>query len=206
MRSLLFSAALLLVSCASEYKLMKSSPVDLSCVEKLSPKGISTSWYDASVDIMDRHISGLFLMKVMPDSTTRLVFTNEGGITYFDMAWDASGQFKTHYILKQLNRKQVVRTLKTDFELLLGMPFRQRTVQAFQSGNEVFYGVQQKKNRAYFITTPDCASLQRLELGSKRKRLVTIVMEGSRRETPGAIRIQHHTFNMRIDLTKLEKE
>lgn len=206
MRYLLFSIALVLASCSSEYKSMKASPVDLSCAKKVMPTGLSTSWYDASVDILDKHISGLLLIKVMPDSTTRLVFTNEGGVTYFDMAFDTAGQFKVHYMMKQLNRKQVVQTLKTDFELMLGIPFQQGALHASTRGNEVFFGVQQKKNMAYFITTPDCASLQRLELGSKRKRLVTEVLSGDDSATPDSIRIQHHTFTMRISLTKLEKE
>ncbi|MBL7858693.1 MAG: hypothetical protein JNM57_13480 [Cyclobacteriaceae bacterium] len=206
MRFLLFSTLVLLASCASSYKALKPIPVDQACVLKRMPVGLATSWFDASVDVMENHISGLLLIKRMPDEAMRLVFTNEAGITYFDFAFDPSGRFKVHYAIKQLNRKAVIRTLQTDFELLLGIPFRQGNLQAWRMGNEVFYGVQQKKKIAYFITTPDCASLHRLEWASKRKRLVTAVVAGNSTSTPDSVQIQHHTFNMHIRLTKLEKE
>jgi len=206
MRFLLYSFILLLTSCASEYSSMKLIPVDTNCVKKLRPTGINTSWYDAGVEVQGRHISGLLLIKQMPDSVVRIVFTNEAGITYFDMSFDAQGKFKTHYIMKQLNKKAVLNTLRADFELLMGIPFRNSAISAWQKGSEVFFGVRQKKKMAYFITDPDCASLQRLEVGSKRKKMVTGFLMGESVSSPDSLRIQHHNFNMTISLQKLSRE
>lgn len=206
MRFLLYSAILLLASCSSEYSSMRSIPVNTDCVKKIKPTGISTSWYDAGVDVQGRHISGLLLIKQMPDSVARIVFTNEAGITYFDMSFDAQGRFKTHYITKQLNKKPVVNTLRADFELLMGIPFRHSEISAWQKGDEVFYGIRQKKRAAYFITDTDCASLQRLELGSKRKKRLTGFLMGESVLSPDSILIQHHNFNMKISLQKLSRE
>lgn len=206
MRFLLYSTILLLISCASEYSSMKSVPVDAECVQKLKPAGISTAWYDASVDVQGRHMSGLLLIKQMPDSVVRVVFTNEAGITYFDMSFDVLGKFKTHYVMKQLNKKPVVNTLRADFELLMGIPFRHSKISAWQRGGEVFYGIKQKKKTAYFITDTDCASLQRVELGSKREKMVTGFLMGESVLSPDSLRIQHHNFNMKISLRKLSKE
>jgi hypothetical protein len=71
---------------------------------------------------------------------------------------------------------------------------------------EIYYGVSQKKESAYFITDRDCASLQRMELGSNRKRKVTVKLQGSQVASPDSVSIHHHTFAMDIVLKKLVKE
>ena len=69
-----------------------------------------------------------------------------------------------------------------------------------------FIGAKQKKEIAYFITSKDCASLRRLELGSSRKRKVTVHLKGQQYPTPDKIELVHNTFNMQINLTRFEKE
>jgi hypothetical protein len=74
------------------------------------------------------------------------------------------------------------------------------------SGDEVYFGFKEKNGTAYFITTKDCASLQRLEWSDKGKRLVTVRTPGSGFPTPATIEVDHHTFNMSIKLTRIQKE
>ncbi len=206
MRYLLFSAACLLCfNCASDYRYLKSIEKDNACITKLAPGRINTSWYHASVDVLGNHISGLLLIKNMPDSSKRVVFTNEAGVTFFDFGF-SDGSFKVHNIIRQLDKKPVIQTLRKDFELILGLPFQSNSFQSWTMNDEVFYGVKQKKETAYFITNKDCASLRRLELGSSRKRKVTLLISGQGYPSPDKIELTHHTFNMQIKLTHFEKE
>lgn len=171
----------------------------------MRPRGIATSWYTASIDVVGKHLSGLLLIKEMPDSSRRVVFTNEAGITFLDFEFNAANQFRVKQVMKQLDYKAVVELLQKDFALMLGIPFTTPPYTAWSSGNEFFYGVTQKKETAYFITGLDCASLRRLELGSRRKRKVTVTFAGSDLRRPDALTIQHYTFNMVIALKKLER-
>src|SRR6267154_2957609 len=107
MRFLLLSSSILLLSCASDYRTLKAVQVDLDCVTKIAPRQIHTSWYHAGVDVAGNHISGLLLIKNMPDSTTRVVFTNEAGVTFFDFGFSSDGRFVIHTIIKKLNRKAI---------------------------------------------------------------------------------------------------
>jgi hypothetical protein len=157
------------------------------------------------VDVVGRHISGLLLVKEMPDSTTRVVFTNEAGVTFFDFEFGKTGAFKARQVIKQLDRKPVIETLQKDFALALGIPFRQGVEGSWKMGEEVYFGVHQKKETAYFITGADCASLRRLEIGSRRKPKVTAVLYGSDLTLPDSIVLKHHTFAMAITLKKLER-
>jgi hypothetical protein len=207
MRYLLFSIpCIFCLSCASDYKHLKAIEARAGCVEKLAPNGFVTSWYHASVDVVGNHISGLLLIKNMPDSAYRVVFTNEAGVTFFDFGFSKQGDFKVHNIIKQLDKRPVIQTLRSDFALILGLPFHTSGYQTWTTGEEDFYGVTQKKEKAYFITNKDCASLHRLELGSARKRKVVVQLSGRGYPSPEKIELIHKTFNMQITLTRFQKE
>jgi hypothetical protein len=204
-KCLLFST-LMGSGCVSEYKSLQPIVIDRSCIEKLRPRGIDTSWYDASIDVVGKHISGLLLIKNMPDSSTRIVFTNEAGVKFLDFEFAKDHTFTVHHIIRQMNKKPVIRLLQKDFSLMLGIPFQTASWQAWQNNGDVYYGVRQKKETHYFITGQDCASLHRIETGSLRKRKVSLIMSGSDVNKPDSMDLQHHTFAMHINLRKLAKD
>lgn len=205
MRYLLCSFLFLILGCKSEYATLQPAKADAACAEKFSPKGLTTSWFTASVDVVGKHLSGLVFVKKMEDKSYRVVFTNEVGVKFFDFGFGVDGSFRVHDVISQLDRKPVINTLRKDFELLLGIPFR-KAPESWISGDRIYYGVRQKKEVAYFITDRECASLQGIELGSSRKRKVTVTVSGKQLETPDSVSIHHHTFAMDITLKKLVKE
>lgn len=197
---------ILFSSCASEYKLLKPVVYDQNCLDAIRPKGISTTWYQASVDVLQRHVSGLLLIKELPDGNTRIVFTNEVGVTFFDFEFHPDGNFKIIHIINQMDKKAVVNTLSKDFEILLGFPFRKVKLNAWQEVDKLYYGVTRNGETAYCVTDLKCSSLHYLELGSNRKRKVTLDTSGDNPKSPDTIEIRHHTFDMKITLKKLNKE
>lgn len=205
MRYLLFSICIC-VGCVSDYKALVAVAVDQNCVSKFRPTGIETSWFDAGVDVTGKHISGLLLIKNMSDSSDRVVFTNEAGVKFLDFEWKKDGTFKVYYVIDQLDKRAVVNLLKNDFELILGVPFKATSWKAWNNGKEIFFGTVQKNETYYFITDKDCASLLRIESGSDKKRKVTVRSYGRNRQQPDSIHLQHHTFDMKIILKKIERE
>lgn len=207
MRCLLFSlVCVLLLSCAADYRHLQEARSDVSCAAKIAPLDIKTSWYSASVDVMGKHMSGLLLLKNMPDSSKRVVFTNEAGVTFFDFGFSKEGNFNVHTVISQFDKKAVIQTLRKDFELIMGLPFQKGAYERSIGGEEVYFGVKQKNETAYFITNKDCASLQRLEWGTARKRKVSVQIPGSSYPSPEKIELEHHTFDMQIKLTRIQKE
>ena len=71
---------------------------------------------------------------------------------------------------------------------------------------EIYFRVMQKNETAYFITSKDCASLQRMEWGTARKKMVSVKTSGSGYPSPETIELTHLTFNMQIKLTRIERE
>jgi hypothetical protein len=74
--------------------------------------------FKTSIDLGNRHFSGLFLLKALPDSSTRVVFLSELGLNLLDMSY-RQGCFQVHSVKEFLDRKMIIRTLQEDFRALL---------------------------------------------------------------------------------------
>jgi hypothetical protein len=207
MRCLLYSAlAFVLFQCKSDYAALIPVANDQACMARTMPRLDRSSLYKASIDVTGHHLSGLLVIKAMPDSSWRAVFTNEAGVTFVDLGFQKDGTYTVHHAIRQLNRRAVLTTLKKDFTLIIGLPFQQVQPSRFTAGEKVYFGVRQKKESYYFITSKDCASLQGMERGSDRKRVVSIDVPGTSYPTPSQLVLQHHTFDMQIKLNRIERE
>ncbi len=198
MRYFLFSALLLAFSaCSNYFRDMVPIASDQHCVEKLRPgTPETTTWYQASVHVVGKHISGLMLIKTMADSSVRVVFTNQSGFKFFDFEFLPDGRFSVKHVISQLDRQPVIKTLEQDFALLLGLPFHGKTG-AWRRDDERYFGVTSRKEGVYMVTDANCRTLIRLERSSNRKRMVSIMFDAD-----GAV-ITHHTFRMETVLKKM---
>jgi hypothetical protein len=198
---------ILLCGCASDYKTLHPTAPRQDCISKFAPKGIQTSLFDAGIDVVGKHISGLLLIKKMPDSSSRVVFTNEAGFKFLDFEFGRSGEFKVHHVIEQLNKKVVIRLLEKDFGLLLALPFKGMPLwKSWEKGAEIYHGVTKNKETHYFITDKDCSSLLRVESASGQKKMVSLLFYGPDQELPDSVKLQHHTFDMQIGLRKINRD
>ena len=159
--------------------------------------------YHTQVNVMGNHLSGLLLIKKMPDSSTRLVFSNEMGFKFFDFEFDTAGKFKVYSIIKQLDKKPVVITLKKDFELLLMQQPDSAIVDVRQNKGLVYFIYPQTKGWYYYITDSSLNKLLRLQRVSKTKIVVTASMQNYSNGMPDTIAIVHNNFNFTIDLKRI---
>lgn len=204
LRTLIFLSFFVLINCQSTYKSLKPVESSTNCVEKFKPV-FKANWYNATVDVIGKHISGLLLFKAMSDSSMRVVFTNEVGVTFFDFEFKKDGTFKAHQIIEQMNKKAVINLLRKDFELIMMRGLTSKKLKPYQQNDEVFYALAGKKETDYFITDKDCASLLRVEKGSKRTKKVEVKSWGAQQQAPDSIHLKHFTFDMQIGLKKIQR-
>ena len=74
----------------------------------------------------------------------------------------------------------------------------------FTNEKEYYLAAEKGKQTAYYVSDEQCA-MKRLELGSKRKKMVSIEMTGDL-HSPDEVTIKHYTFDMVIELTKLVRD
>ena len=205
MRYLLLSSILIMATaCSSVYRGMQKTTGTIACPQSFAPV-FTKAIYKTTVDVVGKHLSGVLLIKAMPDSSTRLVFSNEMGFKYFDLSFSASGEFKVYYILPQMNKKAVLTTLRKDFELVLMQQLQEKKLFVLQQDGLIYYGFPQEKGNNYYITDSSCQHLVRMERASRRKPVVAAVMQHYTNGMPDTIGIRHLTFEFTIGLKKLKQ-
>lgn len=205
MRCLLLSSCLFIFfGCSPAYKQMQATTDDITALQKFKP-AFTVALYNTKVDVIGNHLSGLLLIKKMPDSSIRMVFSNEMGFKFFDFEFAPNGNFKVYSIIKEMNKKSVLKTLRKDFELLL-MERLDSTTASVRTGNGFLYYVfPQKKGFNYYITNSTSEELVRMERASKRKIVVEVIMKHYINGIPDTIGISHKNFDFTIGLKRLER-
>lgn len=159
--------------------------------------------YRTEVDVIGKHLGGLLIIKMMPDSGTRLVFTSEMGLTFFDFGFSKDGQFTVYRIIHQMDKKAVIKTLRKDFELILWEHTDASHMRTLTDGRNRYYGFPQEKGINYYITDSACTRLLRAEKSSNRKPFVVAQWPGFKGGTPDSVVISHTQFSFTIALKRL---
>ncbi|CAN5819397.1 hypothetical protein BH11BAC4_BH11BAC4_12140 [soil metagenome] len=205
MRFLLLSSSLFILgSCASVHKQMQPVAADISRLQKFKP-AFTVALYNTKVDVVGNHLSGLLLIKKMPDSSLRMVFSNEMGFKFFDFEFAADGTFKVYSIVKQMNKKSVLKTLRKDFELILMDRLESSTASVRTNNGLRYYIFPHAKGFNYYITDSTASELVRLERASRSKTVVEAVMQHYINGIPDTIGISHKTFDFTIGLKRIER-
>ncbi|MBK6378874.1 MAG: hypothetical protein IPF72_03690 [Chitinophagaceae bacterium] len=201
---ILSSCLLFVVSCSPSYQQMQSATADVNVLQKFKP-AFTVALYNTTVDVMSNHLSGLLLIKKMPDSSTRVVFSNEMGLGFFDFEFAPDGSFKVYSIMKKLNKKSVIKTLQHDFDLLL-MNNLDNTKAVVKTNEGLTYFIfPQSKGFNYYITNQSGDELVRMERASNKKIIVEAVMKNYINGIPDTIGISHKTFEFNIGLKRIER-
>ena len=190
-----------MLSC-NAYRHMEKINSSDECLRQFKPV-IGRALYKTSVDVTGKHISGLLLIKTLPDSSIRIAFTNEMGFSFFDFGFLKENEFKVYHIIPQLDKKAVITTLRKDFELVLfrNMPEGNRIT--LQDSSLIYYGFPQAKGVNYYITDSHCSRLVKMQRASKRKPVAEAFMYSNAASVPDSIFIRHLNFNFSIQLRKI---
>lgn len=198
----IFFVVCFLMGCSSAYKSLQPLPGKEYCVDKFKPQ-FTRVLYNTQVNVLNHHLGGLLLIKLMPDSSTRFLFTMETGFKFFDFEFSRSGAFKVYYITDKMNRKAVIKTLQKDFELVLMSHIKESDYQLFTNDGEFYNRFLNNGSYDYYITDSSCSELKRIEMANKRKTKTTITMREYKQGIPDTIGITHQNFNFNIGLKRL---
>ena len=194
----------MLTGCSTVHQQMQPAMADFRKLQQFKPV-FTVALYNTKVDVAGNHLSGLLLIKRMPDSTLRMVFSNEMGFKFFDFEFGADGKFKVYSVIKQMNRKAVLKTLQNDLELILMERLDSSTAFARKNNGLLYHIYPQKKGYHYYITDSSGTDLVRLERASSRKVIAETVMLSYVNGIPDSISISHKTFEFNIGLKRIEQ-
>lgn len=182
---------------------MQRANSDIQCIQSFKPI-FTTALYNTQVNVVGKHLSGILIIKTMPDSSVRMVFSNEAGFKFFDFGF-GKDEFQVYYIVSQMNKKAVIKTLRKDFELVF-MQHLDAPSYSLQQDNEFYQVFADGKDHYYYVTDSTCSRLVRMERGSRRKKVMEAMMETAKDGMPDTIGIRHNNFSFDIGLKRLEHD
>ena len=205
MRYLLLSSCLfILAGCSSVYKNLKPATGDINHIQKFKPH-FERALYKAEIDVTTHHLSGLLLIKTFPDSTIRMVFSNEMGFKFFDFEFKPDGSFNVEYVVKAMDKKPVIKTLKKDFELILFPPKDAKGAYLLKDEHNLYYVFPKPKGTYCYITDLGGREMKTMEIASPHKPIVQAIMKNYTSGIPDTIGITHTNFHFTVGLKRIEK-
>ena len=195
-----------MLSCSPVHKNEQEVKINAKDVQKFKPN-YTVALYNTKVDIVGNHFSGLLLIKKMPDNTTRIVFSNEIGLKFFDFEFNNNFEFKVYSVVKQMNRKAVITTLRKDFELVLMQMDLNISGSRYIQNGKLYYLFPDFSGKGYncYITNRLGDTLLGMERRTKKRIIVTAAMSNYIAGQPDTISIVHNTFNFSIGLKRIER-
>ena len=181
---------------------MQVAPGNVNELNRFKP-AFSVALYNTRVDVSGNHLSGLLIIKKMPDSSTRMVFSTEMGLTIFDFEFAYNGNFKVYSIIKKMNRKSVIKTLRHDFELILMNRLGSQTVSIRTENGLKYFIFPQAKGYKYYITNLAVDELVNMGRASNKQIVVEAIMKNYIMGVPDTIGLSHKKFEFNIGLKRL---
>jgi hypothetical protein len=190
------------ISC-NYYRHMKKSSAEEGCIPKFKPD-FQRAEYKIAADVIGKHISGLLLIKYMPDSSTRIVFTNEMGLSFFDFGFSGDTGFTVYHIVQQMNKPALIKTLRKDFALILFKNMDVTKSYDLNDSDEVYHAYPQTKAVNYYVTDKSCSRLVKMQRASAKKPVMeAFFYDNLPGQSPDSIFIHHLNFNFSISLKKI---
>ncbi len=153
--------------------------------------------YKANFDVYKHSFGGILIIKKIQNENYRIVFTTEFGKKIFDFEL-VNNDFKIIYILEDLNRKIIVRTLQKDLQILVKQ--YNKVFIEYKNDDEIVYQSQLNKKFNYYFISKENKQLAKIVNASKNKEKMTIYFDRVENGIIKNIEIIHHNMKLSIHL------
>ncbi|MDO7875811.1 hypothetical protein Q5H93_13795 [Hymenobacter sp. ASUV-10] len=186
------------------YEELRSSPESPKTLAALKPE-FTNALYRTQVDIMGKPLSGLLLIKALPDGSTRVVFTNEIGVKFFDFSFGQQ-KFEVISCIDQLNKKAVINQLRQDIGAILMYQLDFTRGQVYQLQDELYYQFPgEKSTRLYYVTDAKQRVIKRIENTTDKKKKLVVELFNPIRNVADSIFLDHKLYKFSISLKKIKQ-
>lgn len=171
-------------------------------------KNDSIYYYKTSVSTYGKELSGILAIKQQHPDTLKVSFFTEMGVSFFDVLITHES-YQISRCIPQLDSKLIMNTLVEDIRWVVlfnkDKLYNGFVVQPRNYGNMVRFDYQ---NEYIFVQLNKENVPLKLDYvyGSKFKSKFEIRFEAFETQLPSKVFVEHHNFNMKIDLTSISFE
>lgn len=177
-------------------------------IKDIQPKFESVK-YRASIDVLNKHLSGILIFKTQEDSSIRAVFINEMGVTFFDITF-YDDRYEYNSIMESMDKKAVKISLAKDLGMILvrGV-YKVESIKSkvesrkskVESGELVTIKLKRKGIVTYHLNQNSIEFPLIYNYGKKEKPVITITQNYSAESSmPDSIFVEHHKVHFTISL------
>lgn len=153
--------------------------------------------YKANFDVYKHSFGGILIIKMIQNENYRIVFTTEFGKKIFDFEL-VNNDFITHYILEELNKKIIIKTLQNDFQILVKQ--NNKIIKEFKNDHEITYQTKLNEGFNYYFISNKKKQLTKIINASKKKEKLAINFNQIENEIARDIVIVHQNLKLSIHL------
>jgi len=173
--SLLLSS-IILTSCAynklASYKKKSDVQVTNSVIKPVIPESSAVK-YKAAIDVLNKHFTGLIVLKQTDPDTRHLVFVTELGMRMFDFEMKGDSM-KPVFVFDALNKPKLVTALLKNFETILLVKWFNKTAEIKEkSGKEILH-LTNAKQHLFLSKNPDQYVMEQKVFNKHKKETRTI--------------------------------
>lgn len=160
--------------------------------------------YKAKIKAYNNDFGGILIIKKIEDHKHRIVFTTNFGNKIFDFEL-FNNEMKTNFIMKDLDKKIIINTLKRDFQTLTQE--RNPTHKSFRDNEgKIIFQSKTKKRFNHYIVDEKTQQLLQIINTNHSKEKITITFSKVKNTIAKNISITHNTAPIQIDLSFLNQQ
>lgn len=203
LNSLFFSVLLVISSCSNPYKNLSKqeySPIQIKNIPYALPYSEKVVIYKTDIRFYKNDISGLLIIKKTEENIYRIALTTQFGLKIFDFELN-QGNLTVKYCVEYLNKKIILNTFETDFNLLL-MQMSYKTITAYENNLESrrIWQLKSGKLNYNYIENTDSQKIEFIRFKKRNSEKISVGLHNNDSDIPKEIVLEHHNIKLKMNL------
>ena len=157
--------------------------------------------YKSKIEVYGHNFGGILIIKKTGIQEHRVVFTTEFGNKLFDFLYKGES-FTKIFIIDELNKKMIVKTLQRDFKILISEKSKVLEQYTFQD-KDIFKTSDEKRTNFYFINKKT-HTLDKIVNTTNSSEKVEILFTNNNVQIANNILFNHKNIRLTIELEKFK--
>jgi hypothetical protein len=203
----LLISILFAVSCSNPYKNITKTEYSKDNLENIPyalPFSEKVLIYKANISFYNNNISGLLIIKRTDHNIYRIALTTQFGLKIFDFELN-NGALEVKYCIEYLNKKVIINTFQTDFNLLL-MQNKAETIYTFKNIdlNQNIWQFSSGKINHYYIQNLESEKIEIISYKKRNSEKISVGLHNYKGNIPGNIELEHHNIKIKMNLKLIQ--
>ncbi|QXP80107.1 MULTISPECIES: hypothetical protein [Winogradskyella] len=160
--------------------------------------------YKTKIKAYNNDFGGILIIKKIKENNHRIVFATNFGNKIFDFEL-INNEMKTHFIMKELDRKIIINTLKRDFQTLTQEHNKINKAFSDDEGHLIFQSKTEKRFNHYFVNQQTKKLTQIINTNHSKEKVI-LSFSNIKNSIAENINIQHLTAPIEINISYLSPQ